>query len=595
LFSFSCRKIGQTNSDSYEIKIEEKYFNEHRSESLIEKTLVEYIKSQNCTKKFVEKTVSQIGYPRWNKKMVYNFINNKGADTTATLYFIPFVRTNENYVNSAMLIRASKFDTSFSYICDWQYSQNKNSKTDTVALAESYAVFFMNFDKLVFNSTEFIITDTLLFNFNNKKAVRVRLDSITNSGKLNSLVPIEFCQQVTIFQQNCPYIQLNGFCFGPNGACDNCIYCTNEVSTTYCWTQWVESIGGGSSNNNESIGTSGGGGGNNGIPPNCSGTLSLSKIDNYIPSCGPGWFPILGGGFSEYNPNQGAALFNSFSVKPIDQIKIDYWKINNLDTTGLDSCRKLLLKKLISVLPSKPLGALLVKLDEAIGLPTTIDKFNLHFKTKPLLNYIALTQNATYDSISNEFEVDIVLDSATTRNSTDIFLATTMLHEIVHAYMEYIWKKFNSGIPSNLVSGLTYGTVFNAYVDTLKKRDSLNPGMNQLIGESYHHNYMADKLLGYMSEIIKLFHDDSTTTDEYYWDLVWSGLTRNSVKTWNYHWPNFPSWPPSNPAPVNDSLRGLRYALTLARIDTIYNKVLYNEEHATINAKGKKPVLNGCY
>jgi hypothetical protein len=106
---------------------------------------------------------------------------------------------------------------------------------------------------------------------------------------------------------------------------------------------------------------------------------------------------------------------------------------------------------------------------------------------------------------------------------------------------------------------------------------------------------MADQLLEYMADILKLFDNNPSTPDRYYWFLAWSGLTRKSIKTWNYHWPNFPTWPPSNPTPSEDSLRGLKYALTLSRIDTIYNKVLDDEKFSKPNAKGRKSVLGGCY
>ena len=130
---------------------------------------------------------------------------------------------------------------------------------------------------------------------------------------------------------------------------------------------------------------------------------------------------------------------------------------------------------------------------------------------------------------------------------------------------------------------------------SLRIRDSLNPRLAELQMESIQHNYMADKLLDYMAATIKQFDNNPATPDRYYWYLAWAGLTRKQVRTWKYHWPNFPTWPPSNPAPVNDSTRGLKYALTLSRIDTIYNKVLDNEEKSLPGAKGRKQVQGGCY
>jgi hypothetical protein len=44
--------------------------------------------------------------------------------TIAQLGIVPFARDSQNYVNAAMVIKASTTDTSFEYRCDWQYKTN---------------------------------------------------------------------------------------------------------------------------------------------------------------------------------------------------------------------------------------------------------------------------------------------------------------------------------------------------------------------------------------------------------------------------------------------------------------------------------------
>lgn len=588
----SCRKTDQPEgSTDITNFVENKFFNTNRTSDLTEQSLVRFIMRENNKNKFVEKAVSQIGYPRWDK--IVKSENSKSnsfkgsSDSLLVSYYLPFVRDSQNYVNATMIIHAGIFDTTFSYICDWQYNQIQNSNSNITDSAEYYAVFFMCLDNRVFGYNKFTITDTTLFNNGQNTPLFVTLDSTIQSSKSNTLIAIDHCWQVTVIYQ-VPCISVKPA--SKASRIEIGFACFTQTYQTYCWTEYINTNDG----QTGAGGSTGGGGGNYGLPPSCNGSTTVSKVNTQTLPCGSGWTPIYPGTEAVYNPSLGAALFDNFFVSSSDQEKIDFWRNNNIDTLGLDSCRRQLLNKLINILPSSPLGAFLSKLDKAVGLTPSIDKFNVHFFTRPLPNNNAFTEHPSYDPVTNEYDVDIILDSVTAVNSTDIFIANAILHEVIHAYMAYIWRKFNAGASAATISGLTHGTIFEAYVDTLKKRDSLNPNMNQWLSERFQHNYMADQVLEYMADMIKLFDNNPSTPDRYYWYLAWAGLTRKSIKTWNYHWPNYPSWPPSNPAPVNDSTRGLRYALTLSRIDTI-NKVLYDEEHSTINARGKKPVLGGCY
>ncbi len=64
----SCKKIDNIKPGAQpEINMEEAFFTRHRSADAQEKQIVNYLQRQNSQLRFVGKTVSQIGYPYWNK------------------------------------------------------------------------------------------------------------------------------------------------------------------------------------------------------------------------------------------------------------------------------------------------------------------------------------------------------------------------------------------------------------------------------------------------------------------------------------------------------------------------------------------------
>lgn len=49
--------------------MEEKFFNAHRSGKPAENAIIAFLKEQNDRLGFVQKTIQQVGFPRWNKTM----------------------------------------------------------------------------------------------------------------------------------------------------------------------------------------------------------------------------------------------------------------------------------------------------------------------------------------------------------------------------------------------------------------------------------------------------------------------------------------------------------------------------------------------
>ena len=350
-------------------QIEKRFFTGNRTQNGDEKVLVDYLIRQQQKSKFVEKTVAQIGYPRWDKMIVLQRKGNKSgrgeSDSSVTSYYIPFVRDSQQFVNASMIINTTASDTSFGYRCDWQYAQRQNSLNSVSDSAEYHAIFFMVLDKAVFGYTEFNITDTSIFKHNNLTPLRIKLTNPTPGNRGNDYATVQVCQNVIVTWQDCPFPR--GHCGGPNGTCDNCDECTNSGPFTYCWTTWIAG-GSGSGNTGgpgagSSVGTGGGGNTGGGAPPPCPGTSTSQRGQTVTPGCDPGWNPTttplayltntLGLNSSQtafllQNPNYQAPLYNfisqNFSSQSIQickehinllMTKPEYVNfVNNHDITG---------------------------------------------------------------------------------------------------------------------------------------------------------------------------------------------------------------------------------------------------------------------
>jgi hypothetical protein len=305
LFYPSCKKTDIFSSTEIVTKnsIEEKFFGTHRTTDPTEKALIDFLKRINDKEDFVEKTARQIGYPRWDKaftkskKTINSFQAILSGDSTEVFY-IPFVRDSQNYVNASMVVRISSSDTSFSYTCDWQYASKPHQIVPSDTSAEGHALFFMMMDKTVFGHTKFTITDTTLFSGHSKEnptTLRKIFLLPTSAQAGNNLMLYEECLDYA-------------YCGSPDycaGECDYTNCSGGDVCGTFsiCWT--YESGGGGDGGTGTGTGTggtTGGGGSGTGTgstPPNCNNTTEPfakenTNGSNFTEPCsgGGGWTPV---------------------------------------------------------------------------------------------------------------------------------------------------------------------------------------------------------------------------------------------------------------------------------------------------------------
>ncbi len=287
--------------------------------------------------------------------------------------------------------------------------------------------------------------------------------------------------------------------------------------------------------------------------------------------------------------NWGYNHFQTMVVTSEDKDKMDFWKDNNLDTVGLNPCVREVLEKLLSA--NNLIGRILTKIDRANGRAPDLEKFKLKFRTGTLAN--AAGETSTGSINSNIYSDTITIDSHYADSATQVSVARTLAHEIIHAYLNSIFKRYyNIANPNSI----PMDSIFTTYIDTLEAlhtRQNLRNWVYGPLRSDFHHNFMADKLMETFANVLA-YVDDNRNSDEFYWCLSWGGLMK--TKAMRKYWPNHPTWLPTSgyPAISNDSTGGLKYALTQARLDSMrwwYSREVYDTAHA----KGRRHQSTGCY
>ncbi|MCB0739595.1 MAG: hypothetical protein KDB92_00740, partial [Chitinophagaceae bacterium] len=284
--------------------VEEKFFNNHASTEPLVKALNGFLQRTNDTLHFVEKTVSRIGYPRWDKALSFAKLATAGkgnsADST-TITYIPFVRDSQNYVNATMIIQSSFSDTIFNYLCDWQYSRFGYDTTSNTWNAKDVFHLFSKFDYAVFDRIMFKITDPQLFgNPGNGRfpVVKIKQPEIDEkkANKVSNYVTVETCTIYDVcygtpeeYQNHC-----GGYC---TEDCDLYDHSEEICTILYEGTGGIggDPGGGGGGGTGDGSGGDGGatGGGENGdgTPGDCNGNPTEGNRTAINNTCGPGWEP----------------------------------------------------------------------------------------------------------------------------------------------------------------------------------------------------------------------------------------------------------------------------------------------------------------
>lgn len=413
LMTMSCRKTDSLQEQPEIQTIQEKFFNSHRSSDPTEKAIVEFMKREDRKTPFIEKTVGQIGYPFWDKAIRENNIhaNSRSAPDSIDVIYIPFVIDSQDHVNASMIVKITPSDTSFSYLCDWQYSERENTMTSSTDSAEYYAVFFMLLDKHVFNRKRFVVTDSSLFRSGNHRAAYVELTgNPTPGGRVNLIAPVEHCQDVTIYFVDCPYLGVAAEC---TPRCDRCNLCLSSISYEYCWTEYVSGGGSGNAGSGSNDGGSGGtGGGGSPTPPTCggptAGRVSINK------SCTPGWSPDL-------TPVESHPSFMLAEI--------------NIDSLT-DPC----LSDVVNLIGQSGHQSFLANLYHQF-FGTGNDTYNLVYQQDSSLTGVSgnpVPGHSDLDTLTNgTIQWTITLNPNLLKNASKEYIATVIFHELVHSFISF--------------------------------------------------------------------------------------------------------------------------------------------------------------
>jgi hypothetical protein len=597
----ACRKIDYTNSrDRYKIDRSGEFFKLTPDVNPTVRRVAEAMKRYNKQHEFVNNFVKKHGVPVWNKcpvfkpKQTTSRINDGDPELGGndTLIFIPIIQKDDNeldrVVSFVAAVATEDTITLRLFNADEFAGYGMTDRADTLC-AETIASTSMWLETIaVENRDTFALYDNSLFHsrsFNDDSLRYITIDTSDASehGRLNTDELIynyeTFCYTTIVCYP------LKAFRTTLLRPCEPEPYCV-----TYAWIDYVltlpgmilppESTGGGGSGYlDENVACSSFPQGQCGYPP-------------YIP-----WGPITDDVLDMTNyAYWGYHHLETWEVSPYDQSKINNWLQNNLDTAGLDPCVKGVLNKLLT--GNSSLGKLLLKLQRSVYKSPNMAAIKLRFEVDSLPPGQTAHTTPGSIAINYTFTDTIKIDRKIVNKSTELMLAICILHEIAHAYMNYMFTVWANSYDPTLFATIPSSTMFKKFADTLLTINNAamqaNPFHTQPL--STQHNFMATTILEMFVDALKEV-DNSRNSDEFYWDIAWHGLLSDGpMKT---VWPSYiddpwNDWPPTNPAPSNDSTRGLKYALTLARVDSIRH-YLSREQIDTAQAKGRKHLPNGCF
>lgn len=582
----ACRKIDYKRDGQGITHIDptEKFFTIPANTDPLIKVIANLIKRQNETAHFANDLSKKIGFPIWNKAKLasspkHTTLSNLDSNDM-TYSYIPFGL--DSTIKAFLIVRTTPQDTLMRLINDWEYSlAGFNNPNASVWDARDVFHMFARFEKDVYGHSSFNLLDRRLCVVGDTTLpviATIKGSAQSNAGGNSLLVAVTLCDYVD-------------YCYAPpNQALCNGGVCTTDCDQylytgTECSTFWVEDGWGGGSP--PYIPWSGGGGGGPWFQNTC--TAAGAYCSNV------GWSQVTTNDFIANYPSQGYNHFLNMPVIKADKDAINYWKLNNIDTTGLDPCIRGIFDKLLE--DTSVLGRILVKMDRANFRSTSIKDFKLKYMVDTIPNdpnALAHTSAGVWNPTTQVFTDTIRIRPGVADTATDIAITQLIMHETVHAYLKLIFHKYWHGqFSSTQIDTMGISGMFDIFIDSMIAQHTYEGLQNWWSGNpDRDHNFMADKMLSIFASILEKVNGSLIGNKRYYWFTTWIGLKESS--TMAQFWPNYPNWPPSNPAPNDDSTYGLRYALTLSRIDSIW-EANTNEVWDTANALGKRRFNPGCY
>lgn len=240
------------------------------------------------------------------------------------------------------------------------------------------------------------------------------------------------------------------------------------------------------------------------------GFVSLTNLANEVP-ISINWDP---------NYNGGGGTSGGFSVTVVEEEDFE----DKIDDSELDPCTKAVLDKL--------------KLGTVNDISTMVNRFDSGGSINNIYLKLGVTNPNNFAETSpvgnSKFDINIVLNQdyifGTHFNSrpTNLSVATTLTHEIIHAYLVSIQNEFDTGCGTTICD---FPSLFDAFIAYKSSKDPT-------ILQDEHEELIATKYVNGIAETVQEFHTgirvEKGMASEIYKDLALSGLYKTKYFTKTY-------------------------------------------------------------
>jgi hypothetical protein len=507
----ACRK---TDNQATAKKINgEKFFNSRKSSNPLVQSVTGFIKRQNEKYNFVEKTVNQIGYPYLDKAVIMTAPSgsHRGASDSTNIIYVPFVRDTQNFVNASLIISITPTDTSFMYLCDWQYSSFGYDTTSTGWNAMNVFHVFTRLDNVVFNRTKFRITDENLLtqqvrdslsgmglSFDSTSITYMLTEPAVAYGRSNLWTLVTWCDDYDICMRDGEYLWARS-----NASQTSSLTCASGtlLTVTVCTDTWeyIPGSGGGT-------GPGGGNGGTGAPPPPPCGPGNPLRSNTATP-CGPGWVPVG-------------------EPTSIEQ-QLQAWDNNIIIDPSVRPCVNAIINQVRNIRSGTIAGMITT-------LSQQIPNFNWEIKEEDILpapyaDAVALTSIGV---INSHYSVT-QLNKAKLSNATNISMARTILHEAIHAFIyDYILNTTQlTQTQKDQILALPFAKKLKEFLRIKYSSQNQGNDFHNLMAKHFH-----DDIRDALKELCPFMGITLTGNDLTFFcsDMAWGGLNEdeNSDSPW---------------------------------------------------------------
>lgn len=498
---FSCKKIESYSDEPNRVKFNNNFFNYSVNIPENVKVVLKKLKAQNSKNGFVNRIPIDFGYPDWTKAIVVNK-NRISRDSIAEndIILIPF-SDNGQFVSAILVGYENNQNINFEFFTQTYLFNIAFNSAYSKDEAEKLLALFYLFENHSYGKREFSNLPNRLYN--------EIVDNDTLPGKdvkiEDVLLPQRFANQILIC--------ITYVCALNDGGNNLINPCSSIPPWTICYTLNINVDNDG--NGTVIIPTTGGSGPTT-LPP-CVPT-TLNWYDKNAPS--------LPQNPCSYNPNQ----YNPYHA---DTVIIDTSISNNFPCVSklLDTLNSYYNSNVVAQVMLSEIFGVNKKIQARIEVDWGLSKDSADAYVDP-----ASIDTSYFDQ---EFYPVIKLNPWVLENSTNIYIASTILHEIVHAYIDYMGFLVLHGV----ISAQVFANMFPIYWPVI----SSHGNVVSIPLSSQQHNVMAYNIHNLLSVPLQSFSFDSSITvglrDSVIRAISWGGLQKtlpwssladtNSIKAFN--------------------------------------------------------------